>query len=250
MLDIITLFAVLGTFLLAGMVKGVIGLGLPTVSLALLTVTIGLPNAMALILVPSFFTNLWQAMIGGNTRIILQRFWPFLLMASVTVWPATSALIRVDLRILSALLGVLVVLYSLVSLAGLSFNITRRQEKWLGPLIGSINGILTGMTGAFVVPGVFYLQMIGLSRDILIQAMGMLFTVSTLALGISLLMNNLLTIELGQLSLAALIPAIIGMVAGQRIRKNLSEKLFRRIFFISLLILGSYIIVRALDDFI
>jgi len=243
--DIIIIFTVLGTFLLAGAVKGIIGLGLPTISLAMLTVTIGLPNAMALILMPSLITNLWQAMVGGNGCVILRRIWLFLLMASAFVWLGASALTRIDLEMLSALLGVLIVIYSLVSLAGWRFKITTQQETWLGPLVGSVNGILTGMTGAFVVPGVFYLQTIGLARDKLIQAMGMLFTVSTLALGVSLQANNLLTIELGQMSLAATLPAIVGMAIGQRIRQKLPEKLFRKIFFISLLILGGYIFFKA-----
>ena len=245
MLDIIIIFTVLGTFLLAGAVKGIIGLGLPTISLAMLTLTIGLPNAMALILMPSLITNLWQAMVGGNGRVILRRIWLFLLMASAFVWLGASALTRIDLEMLSALLGVLIVIYSLVSLAGWRFKITTQQETWLGPLVGSVNGILTGMTGAFVVPGVFYLQTIGLARDKLIQAMGMLFTVSTLALGVSLQANNLLTIELGQMSLAATLPAIVGMAIGQRIRKKLPEKQFRHVFFISLLILGGYIFFKA-----
>ena len=249
MLDII-IFTVLGTFLLAGAVKGIIGLGLPTISLALLTVTIGLPNAMALILMPSLITTLWQAVVGGNGCVILRRIWLFLLMASAFVWLGASALTRIDLEMLSALLGVLIVIYSLVSLAGWRFKITTKQETWLGPLVGLVNGILTGMTGAFVVPGVFYLQMIGLARDRLIQAMGMLFTVSTLALGVSLQANNLLTIELGQMSLAATLPAIVGMAIGQRIRKKLPEQLFRQVFFISLLALGGYIFFNAIYGYI
>jgi uncharacterized membrane protein YfcA len=249
MFDTLTILAVVGTFLIAGTVKGVIGLGLPTVSLALLTVAIDLPNAMALLLVPSFVTNLWQAVVGGKGGAILRRLWPFLLMATATVWLGAAALIRVDLALLSALLGVLLVVYSAASLAGLRFTITSRQEAWVGPLVGSANGILTGMTGSFVVPGVFFLQAIGLSRDLLIQAMGMLFTVSTLALAVALRANDLLTIELGALSAAALLPAIIGMVLGRRIRQGLSEQLFQRIFFVALLILGAYIIASALGGF-
>lgn len=249
MYDAFTILAIGGTFLLAGTVKGVIGLGLPTVSLALLTVAIDLPSAMALLLVPSFITNLWQAAVGGNGSAILRRLWPFLLMATVTVWLGAAALTRVDLSLLSALLGVLLVVYAAVSLAGFRFTITVPQEAWVGPLVGSANGILTGMTGSFVVPGVLFLQAIGLPRDALIQAMGMLFTASTLALAVALRGNDLLTIELGKLSAAALIPAIVGMVFGQRIRQRLSEHLFRRVFFISLLMLGVYIIASALGGF-
>ncbi len=249
MFDAFTILIIVGTFLIAGTIKGVIGLGLPTVSLALLTVTVGLPNAMALLLVPSLITNLWQAMVGGSGRAILRRLWPFLLMATVTVWFGSTALTRVDLSLLSALLGVLLAVYSTVNLAGLRFTITTRQELWVGPLAGLVNGILTGMTGSFVVPGVLFLQAIGLSRDMLIQAMGMLFTASTLALAVALQGNDLLTLELGTLSAAALLPAIIGMLLGQRIRQRLSEQLFRRIFFISLLMLGAYIIASAFGGF-
>ncbi len=170
-------------------------------------------------------------------------------MATVTVWFGSTALTRVDLSLLSALLGALLVVYSTVNLAGLRFTITTRQELWVGPLAGLVNGILTGMTGSFVVPGVFFLQAIGLSRDMLIQAMGMLFTASTLALAVALQGNDLLTLELGTLSAAALLPAIIGMLFGQRIRQRLSEQLFRRVFFISLLMLGAYIIASAFGGF-
>ena len=249
MFDALTILAIAGTFLLAGTVKGVIGLGLPTISLALLTAMLDLPHAMVLLLVPSFITNLWQAVTGGNARAILLRLWPFLLMATGTVWLGATALTRVDLSLLSALLGALLIVYSTVSLAGLRFTITVRQEAWVGLLVGTANGILTGMTGSFVVPGVMFLQAIGLSRDMLIQAMGMLFTVSTLALAIALQGNSFLTIELGGLSAAALLPAIAGMVLGQRIRQKLPEQLFRRIFFISLLLLGAYIIASAFGGF-
>ena len=240
------LLTIIGTFFLAGAVKGVIGLGLPTVSLALLTVAIDLPHAMALLLVPSFVTNLWQALVGGQARAIFSRIWPFLLMATVTVWLGATALTRIDLHLLSALLGVLLVVYSIVSLAGVRFSLSARQEVWLGPVLGSANGILTGMTGSFVVPGVLFLQAIGLSRDELIQAMGMLFTASTVALAIALQGNHFLSVDTGSLSAMALLPALLGMVLGQRVRQRLSEVLFRRVFFVALLALGAYIIVGAL----
>jgi len=77
----------------------------------------------------------------------------------------------------------------------------------------------------------------------------MLFTASTLALAVALQQANFLTVEHGVLSFAAVLPAIIGMVLGQRIRKNLSEQLFRKVFFIALLMLGVYIIASALGTF-
>ena len=247
MFDSLTGLIIVVTFLIAGAVKGVIGLGLPTVSLAIVAVAIDLPSAMALLLVPSLVTNLWQAMAGGNGKALLLRLWPFLLTATLTVWIGAAALTRVDLAVLSALLGALLIVYSALNLAGLRVAFTARQEVWAGPLSGLVNGLLTGMTGSFVVPGVLYLQAIGLSRDMLIQAMGMLFTASTLALAVALRGNGMLTGSLVMVSAAALVPAFIGMILGQRLRQRLPETLFRRIFFLSLLMLGAYIIASALS---
>lgn len=244
-MDYQTLIIVAMTFLLAGSVKGVIGLGLPSVSLGILTAAIDLPTAMALLLVPSFVTNFWQGAVGGKAGEIFRRTWPFLVAASITIPLGALALSRLNLSWLSALLGVLLVLYSGFSLAGIRLSIAPRQETWSGPLFGVSNGILTGMTGSFVVPGVMYLQAIGLPRDTLVQAMGILFTLSTLLLGIALGRNNLLTPELGWISLLAVAPAIVGMILGQRVRTLLSEAVFRRVFFLALLTLGAYIVVTA-----
>jgi uncharacterized membrane protein YfcA len=245
-MDTVVLILVFSTFLLAGMIKGVIGLGLPTVSLAILTVVIGLPQAMALLLVPSLLTNVWQALVGGNATTILKRIWPFILMASATVWIGAIALTTIDLSALSALLGLLLITYAIVNLSGVRLLISARHEFWAGSALGTVNGILTGMTGSFVVPGVMFLQAIGLPRDTLVQAMGLLFTASTIALAVSLFHNDLLSLRLGGLSLVAVVPAIAGMAAGRKIRKRLSEDLFRKVFFISLLGLGTYITVNAI----
>ena len=245
MLDGSVIFLIAITFFIAGSVKGVIGLGLPTVSLALLTVIVGLKPAMALLIVPSLVTNIWQAVRGSNVFRLLFRIWPFLLFSVLTVWFGTKLLQRVDVELLSMLLGVVVVFYSITGLAKLQISVDQSLEKWIGPIIGAINGILTGMTGSFVFPGVLYLQAIGLSREALIQAMGMLFTVSTLALGLSLGKQNLITPYLGTISAFAVVPALIGMLLGKRLREKLSETTFRRVFFTGLLVLGLYIFVSS-----
>lgn len=249
MLDANVILIVAGTFVLAGMVKGVIGLGLPAVALGVLTVAFDLPGAMSLLLVPSFVTNLWQASAGGHGKAILLRLWPFLVTATVTVWIGTQALTRVDVSLLTALLGVLLVTYSMVNLRGIRLTIPVRHETWVGTLVGAANGVLTGMTGSSVVPGVMFLQAIGLPRDMFIQAMGILFASSTLALAVALQKADILTIERGILSFGAVLPAILGMILGQRVRSALSERRFRKVFFVALLVLGAYIIARALASF-
>lgn len=246
MLDPGALFVIIAIFVIAGLVKGVTGLGLPTVSLGLLVAILDLPTAMALLLVPSFAANLWQAAVGGHARDVFFRIWPFLLAACSTVWIGALALDHVDIAYLSALLGMLLIIYASVGLLGVQLSIARAREKRLGVVFGLVNGVLTGMTGSFTVPGVMFLQAIGLPRDKLIQAMGMLFLASTVALALALGGNSRLTWELGGLSALSVIPAGFGIVLGQKVRSRLSERLFRKIFLAALLLLGLYVTVRAL----
>jgi uncharacterized membrane protein YfcA len=238
--------AIIGlTFFVAGLVKGVIGLGLPTVSLALLTATLGLKPAMVLLLFPSFVTNVWQGLTGGAFLAIARRLWSLLVAVCIATWLGVEVLARTETAPLSALLGGLLCVYSALNLVRPQVPRPGRSEIWLSPVIGGVNGVFTGMTGSFVVPGVLYLQALALPRDALIQAMGILFAVSTVALAVSLGDHRLVSMELGTLSIGAVIPALFGMALGQKVRQRLSEAIFRKVFFSSLLILGVYIGLRS-----
>jgi hypothetical protein len=78
--------------------------------------------------------------------------------------------------------------------------------------------------------------------------MGMLFLVSTLALGTALGGNDFLSVELGLVSAAALVPTLAGLALGQQLRRRLPEQLFRQVFFVALLLLGGYIVAGAIGQ--
>ncbi|MEM8974169.1 MAG: sulfite exporter TauE/SafE family protein [Pseudomonadota bacterium] len=242
--EILALAAV--TFFLAGVVKGVVGLGLPTVTLAVFTATIGLKPAMALLLVPSFVTNCWQAVVGGSFWALLRRMAVLLILVCVGTWFGVRVLATADTSWLSALFGALLIAYAGSGLIRPVVPDLTAHETWLSPVIGAINGVLTGMTGSFVVPGVLYLQSLKLNKDQLVQAMGILFTVSTAILAVALGQKKLVSQDLLILSCLGVIPALIGMVAGQELRKRMSEDTFRKALFWALLSMGIYIIYRAL----
>ena len=246
MFDDATAFAIFSAILLAGLLKGIIGVGFQTVGIAFLTVITNLPNAISLLLIPSLVTNLWQAGAGGELFTILIRLWPLMITASVMVWFGAIALTSVSLSYLTALLGVLLIIYSTFSLFGLKFEVKTKNEWWIAPFIGLINGVLTGMTGIFVVPCVFYFQAIGFRKDTLKQSMGVLFTALTLMLIVSLKTKNILTLELSGWSASAIFPAFIGVFVGQLIRKKIPEDVFKKFFLLCLIFLGSFITFNAL----
>ncbi|MCK1818506.1 sulfite exporter TauE/SafE family protein [Streptomyces sp. XM83C] len=235
------------TFFVGGLVKGLTGLGLPPVVLGILTAAVGIQPAKALILVPTFLTNVVQASSGGHGREVVRITWPFLLAATAfTVSGAfTLGWFRTD--VMSALLGLGLTVYGLLGLFRLRVDISGRTwHHPVGVLFGATNGFLTGMTGSSAVPGVFYLQSLGLTRDQLVQAMGILFTFSTIGLTWSLQAQDLIGGRLAVLSAASLVPAFCGMAVGGRIRKRISEERFRRVLFVALVVLGLGVAAQSL----
>lgn len=241
-----TLALILAVFLLAGLVKGIVGLGLPAVALGLLTVFLGLKDAIVLIVVPSLATNLWQALAGGALLAIGRRLWSLLAFACVGIWFGTGLLAQSDGRLLAGLLGLLLSIYAVTALASPQLRVPEAWEPWLSPPIGAISGFFTGLTGSFTFPGIAYVQALGFPRDRLIQAMGIVFLTSTITLGLGLADNGLLTRDFGIASLAAMIPAFLGLLAGIRMRRRIPEDYFRRILLGALLVLGVYIGINAL----
>jgi uncharacterized protein len=236
---------VIATFLLAGMIKGVIGLGLPTIAMGLLGLAMAPSQAAALLIIPATLTNLWQLAFGGHLRELIRRLWPMLLAIFLGTGAGTLWVGMAGGHWVVRGLGAALLLYALSGLLLPTLPVGSRAERWLGPLCGVLTGVITSATGVFVIPAVPYLQALGLNKDQLVQALGLSFTVSTLALAAGLFWRGALGGgELGA-SLLALIPAVAGMLLGQWLRQRISATLFKRVFFIGLGVLGGHLLISG-----
>ena len=231
-------------FFVAGTIKGVVGLGLPPIVLGLLTAIVGIHPAMAMVALPAFITNFYQAISGNNAKVLSKQHWIFFLSATLFVGVGCWIALLINHQSMSVLLGMLLTIYAIAGLANFQFEIQQRWQGFFGAMMGSCNGVFTGLTGSSAVPGVFYLQSSGLSKEQLVQAMGILFTFSSAGLSIGLYLQDKLTITSGALSLVALIPAVSGMYIGAKVRKRLSIQVFQKVFFLSLLLLGLFIVFK------
>ncbi|SEO67186.1 Sulfite exporter TauE/SafE [Rhodospirillales bacterium URHD0017] len=98
----------------------------------------------------------------------------------------------------------------------------------------------------FVIPAVPYLQAIGLQKDELVQALGLSFTVSTLALAAALAGVDAFAVDIVMPSLLAVVVSLAGMRLGQAVRARLRPQAFRLCFFLGLLALGAHLALRGL----
>lgn len=245
MTDPTMLAAIAVVFVLAGVVKGVVGLGLPTLAMGLLTLAVAPAEAATLLLAPSFVTNAWQMAAGPYLPGLVRRLWPML--AGVVIGTVAGAgSLTGGSPAATAGLGLVLMLYAAVALWAPRLRVPAGAQGWAGPVVGVTTGLVTGATGVFVVPAVPYLQAIGLEKDELVQALGLSFTVSTVALAIGLALHGGFATGEALASLIALAPAMAGMWLGQRIRARISPPTFRFWFLVSLGVLGAWLAWRAI----
>ena len=306
-------------FVLAGVVKGVTGMGLPTVAMGLLGGALSPVAAASMLFIPTFVTNAWQLLSGPSLGHIVRRLWPMMLAVVVVTLGSAALLVRVDrsgsrvalgvaLMVYAAYallapvfrvpqrrerwlgplvgalsgvvtgatgvfvmpavvvvtlgsaallvrvdrsgsrvaLGVALMVYAAYALLAPVFRVPQRRERWLGPLVGALSGVVTGATGVFVMPAVPYLQSLGLQREELVQALGLAFTVSTISLTTGLVLHGAFGIQQLGLSALAVLPALLGMWLGQVIRQRISARVFRACFLGFLLLLGLELVLRPL----
>lgn len=245
-LNLETLSLAAAAFLLAGFVKGVIGMGMPTVSLAVMSIAIGLPAAVQIMVVPTIVTNVWQALIGNGLGRLARRFRMLLLATVLGVWIGYFLLFRSSAQLMTALLGAAIVVYSSSALIGIPLMPRVRRERVASPVVGLITGVLAGATGNISMPAIAYFHRLDLPRDDVVQMLGILFTLGATTLGLTLAGHGSYDSELMLVSILAVIPGLLGMWIGQRVRGVLSERAFRRTLFCGLLVAGSQLIVKGL----
>ena len=244
---IIHLGVVVAAFSLAGLVKGVTGLGLPTVGMGVLTLAMPAAQAAALLVVPAFITNAWQMISGPGLGRLMRRLWLMQSGICLGTWAGAGLMTGAKTESASVALGAALLAYAALGLTNVRLpDVPAWTEWWLGTLVGTATGLITAATGVFVIPAVPYLQALGFEGEALVKALGLSFTVSTVALAWSLAGSGSLDLGTGLYSLFALLPALAGMVAGQRLLRVTRPETFRRWFFWGMVLLGGDLMLRGL----
>ena len=233
-------------FIFAGAVKGVLGGGLPSISIGLLSALMPIPLAAALVVAPSFVTNVWQS-FGPHFGALMRRIWLMLAGICVGAWLGAGLMTGAYAQWARVGLGLSLAIYAAIGLFNLRMSLPRRSEPWVAPFVGVATGFIAAGTGVFVIPSGPYLQATGLKKNEMVQALGITFTVSTVVLGGIVAHAGMLNRDLLVPTIVALAASLAGMWIGQKLRNRLPEETFRKWFFVGLLLLGAHL---ALHEFI
>lgn len=238
---LVTLFVGLG-----GLAKGMIGLGLPLVSVPLLSYMMSVREAIALMVIPMVMTNMYQMFNRGRLNVVVSRFWLLLVGLMVGIAVGGYFLTALSTSALEAILGTVVLLSSLMSLLRGTRGIPRHVESWANPTVGFGAGILGGIAGLWGAPLGAYLAALEMDKEDFIASIGVSFSIASVALLITLIAYGAFGLPQWITSGIAALPALAGLFVGQTMRRFVSQEGFRRVVLGTLMITGVLLIYRSL----
>ena len=234
-----------GAFLFAGTVKGTIGAGLPFASIPIVATVVEPATAVSLTIVPVILTNVWQSFHGGHHREAMRRFWPFLACLIAGVIAGAQILATAHPGSVKVVLGTVVVAVSLIQLAGAGFTVPERTQRWLNPVTGAACGVFGGVAG-MMIPAVIYAAALRLPKNLMISLFALIALAGTIPLYVTLAVNGVLRWEELAVSALAMPSTAAGLYLGTRLRNRVSQRVFERLLFAGLIVIGLNLVRKGL----
>ena len=233
-------------YLICGVIKGTIGFGLPTVSISLLVFFIDVKVIIALILIPTIIVNFYQLSRGVNFKKIFNETKFFLFSSTIFIFPGSYLLNLINSQFIILFIALVLFINSMLFLTNIKYSLSSYKSPLTQILIGSINGVIIGMTSIYTMPLIFLLQSLRYNKDTTVQFLGIAFFLYPIAQLLSFTNLNLISLEIVKISFLALIPIFLGLYIGQKIRKKISESLFQKFFYCMLLMMSLIIIISLI----
>jgi uncharacterized membrane protein YfcA len=246
-IDSTILIQVILIFLAGGIVKGVIGVGLPTVILTLLSFLFDIKDSISIILLPIIFTNLYQMLDGKELKKIISETKYFLLFSIIFIFPGFYFLTILKSKTILIVLASLLIANSLLNLFKIIIKFKSYKKPIFQVIVGSFTGLTTGVTSIYTMPFIFLIQSLNYPKNKLIQLMGLSFFIFSFTQFILFYSNGMIDRNKIILSIAACLPILFGVYLGNVLRKKISESLFKILFNYMLMIMGCLLVYKVLN---
>lgn len=233
-------------YVLAGTVKGLLGIGLPMTALGLTAQYSDPRTAIALVIMPMLVLNLWMMYRCGNMLPVIRRYWRLTLALLLSIGVFTQLATRIDEATLAGWLGFVVILFAVVNLWRQVPPVPGRWDHPLQWSVGLLSGVMGGIAGIWAPLVVMYLHAHRLDKDDFVRAIGWFLFVGSAALFVGYRGNGIISGQLALYSTALLIPALLGFAIGEQIRQRVSADRFRRLVLWFFLLLGMNLLRRGL----
>ncbi len=223
-------------FLVAGTIKGFLGIGLPASAMGFLTLYLPPTEAIPLLWLPILITNVLQfTRAPGKREIVSEYFW-FAAAVFVTIFIVAMFIPDYPTALLTVAIGFAMVIFSLNLMFGLSLPVGTGTGWQI--FMGILAGILGGLSSIWSPVVAMYMVAINMSKERFIGTIGFIFLAGAVALGAGQVIAGLITIPVLIKSAVALVVVLIGFRLGELLRSRVSQEKFRTFILIAFLVMG------------
>lgn len=240
------LFSAVFIYFVAGVIKGMLGIGFPTAAVSLLAQVTDARTAISLVVIPMVVTNAWQVWRNRQLRWVFSNFWLLLLMMLLFIAIFSQLAGLVPIPLLTGTLGLIVAAYAASSLYRPVVKIPDRHDRLSQVIAGVSAGALGGITGVWAPPILIFLNARGIGKDAFVATTGVLFCLGSVVLFSGYVSAGLIGPSIALMSCLLLLPSLAGFSVGELIRQRLSPARFERVLLWFFLVMGLNLIRRAL----
>lgn len=231
---------------LGGFVKGVTGIGLPIVAIAVMVNFLDPLTTFATLIIPILVTNMWQAVTSKDWTAPFKRFWLMIILFVGCLFIGAELAVTLDTEILLLTLGFSVAVFAAFNLAKpRQHPLPATAEKILAPVAGALGGVLGGLTAIWGPPMMMLFVMLKLDKDSWVQTVGLIWFVGSVPLTYAYWRNGMLNGDTAPMSLYACLPGMVGIWLGEIVRRRINQETFRRVMLLALFVIGLNLIRRA-----
>ncbi len=232
-------------YLLGGLVKGIAGIGMALIAVPTMAMIIDPKIAVALVAFPLVFTNIWQALRQRTVHETIQSYWRLSLSMTLVMY-ATALLARDSTPMLVTLsLGTVAIVFALINLGMTIPTLPDKHDRPAQWAAGTLAGLIGGVSGLVVIPLVAYMIMRRVDKNKFVCVLGFLLFVSGIVLASTQWQTGVFTDGLAIYSLLLVIPGMLGVLVGEKIRNLINTETFKKFVLVLILLIGGNLVVRS-----
>ncbi len=231
---------------LGAFTKGATGMGLPLISMPILTSTLGLAHAIGVLIIPILVTNLWQAIRFGDERRDGRMVFllPMIFASFLGIGIGTAGLALLNERLLVLVLACTIFVYVALRLARPDFTLGAKGAMRLSAPVGLIAGVFQGATGISSPVAATYVHAMRPHYRAHVFALSAIFFASTVAQVPALASAGILQGQWLIEGMVALLPVALFLPLGQKVGGLIDQVIFDRLILVFLLVIAVVLIVQ------
>ena len=233
-------------YLLAGSIKGAVGIGLPTAAIGISSQFIDPRMAISLVVFPILFSNTWQVFREGKIIQAFKSCWLFALTMMIVLVAMTFVTAGIDTNTLFFIIGLVIFTFAVTGLLFSPPALPDRFDSIAQFVGGALSGVLGGLTAIWAPPIVIYLMARRVGKEDFVRITGVLLFLGSISLCIGFWQAGLLTGSSSLFSIGLAIPTLLGFSLGEILRRKLNSQRFRTLVLLIFLVMGLNLIRRSI----